>query len=166
MYIIRFGWLSLDKLVCSSLGKTTYFPCSQFSLVFYRVLCRLRLCGLIQPNLACPLGLPFFRWHLESCWWEFMCITSDICGTHSRTGNSIFLWLLLAFCMLFCNVSWAIGAGEFCRFISWDLALNLCILIDCAFQHWLHMLHNVISLMRSEHYTSLGILEQMFICYY
>lgn len=70
---------------------------------------------------------------LQSCWWDFMGMVSDISGRYNLTAHSMIIWLLKSFFALLHNDSWAIGAGDCGRCILWVWALQFCILIVVFF---------------------------------
>ena len=71
----------------------------------------------------------------QSWWWERMGLLSVISRRHTLIAHALILWLLQSFCQVFCNLSWALGAGMFYRCVHWNFVPQFCILMVVVFSN-------------------------------
>lgn len=94
-------------LACLSL-----FPWLICSWSLQASLCRLEASWTFSgPHWYVNSSYPLFNSYLDNHVGKTLCVVSDVSRRHSIVTNSLILWRLQSFCLLFHNVSWAFG-GE------------------------------------------------------
>lgn len=78
-----------------------------------------------MPNVVNLIQVMFRK----PCWWDFLCVSSDISKRYNLTSKFLFLWLLQCFYSLFHYDPWPSG----CTYIRWNWDLQLYILIGYNF---------------------------------
>lgn len=129
------------------------------------------LCVGLRPPHLCPvhLSVSFVSVFVQlmcrqSCWWDFVCVPSDIPRIHSCRENSLFFWLLESFCPSSAMILSRLCVGVLCSYISWDCPPQLCILIALVFCNGLCRLQSEVSLIRGQELSYWLHILMSFVC--
>lgn len=106
IYVPIYNLLSPYDVTCMYVCRADHLVpgnLSQLSSVAYSSCVCLNPHGLFSIQFGMSIGIILAGYTFgQSCWWDFMGVSSDITRRHSLIANSMILYLLV-FLLLFCN---------------------------------------------------------------